>query len=169
VIFGIGLGRTGTTSLNEAMSLLGFSTRKYIPRKELDRICEYDFVADMPIQAIYKYLDLAFPESKFILTIRDIDSWLRSIKTFWEKNPSHLNYPEDIEIYRNLIYRTAIYNEEIIKKSYYKHIREIYAYFQNRNNLLVMDIINGDSWDMLCPFVKKDIPSISFPFLNKGL
>ena len=33
--------------------------------------------------------------------------------------------------------------------------------------LLEMDIIAGDGWEVLCPFLEVSIPAEPFPYLNK--
>ena len=38
----------------------------------------------------------------------------------------------------------------------------------NSNKLLIIDICNGDGWSKLCDFLKKPIPSIGFPNVNKS-
>ncbi len=86
-IFNIGLPKTGTTSLNRALTQLGF-TSIHNPkgfRKQAMEGC-YRFEPDN-WQAItnfgehfYPQLDQAYSNSKFILTIRDEEAWLASWK-----------------------------------------------------------------------------------------
>jgi len=87
-IFGIGLPRTGTTSLHNALKSLGIKS-KHFPFKLYtsfdDKLLgDYDLFVDSPIQLIYKLLDDKFPESKFILTTRSLDSWLESMEWLFE-------------------------------------------------------------------------------------
>ena len=74
-ILGIGLSRTGTTSLHLAMGMLGYRSI-HCPR--LDRLGEilehYQAAVDTPIACSFRELDLCYPDSLFILTIRDIRS-----------------------------------------------------------------------------------------------
>jgi hypothetical protein len=100
-IFGIGLSRTGGTSLSAALSLLGFralhfpadsSTRREII-SHLDRgncgglhlsiLNDYDALSDTPISSVFRSLDIAYPGSKFVLTIRDESAWLDSCRRYW--------------------------------------------------------------------------------------
>ena len=59
-IFGIGLGKTGTTSLARALNILGYKTNHYPnPDKMLKRDFEellmtYDALSDNPVAAVYK-------------------------------------------------------------------------------------------------------------------
>ena len=59
-------------------------------------------------------------------------------------------------------------HEESIKiPQLHSKYHEINTYFKNRpNDLLVMNICEGDGWEMLCPFLGTDIPDVPFPKLN---
>jgi hypothetical protein len=53
------------------------------------------------------------------------------------------------------------------RQAYRDHNREVMDYFKGRNNLLIMDVGKGDSWDTLCNFLGVDIPDAPFPWKNK--
>ena len=49
------------------------------------------------------------------------------------------------------------------------HYSERKKYFKNRpNDLLVMNICSGEGWEVLCPFLNKPIPNVSFSKENIG-
>ncbi len=75
-IFGIGLMKTGTTSLCHALEILGYSAIQ--SPEPLERINQYDAAADRNITENFEYLDRLYPGSKFIYTIRDTSSWIQS-------------------------------------------------------------------------------------------
>lgn len=89
-VFGIGLGKTGTLSLANALKLLGYRAGHYAEallalqyrsgrlEPRFDAIAHWDALADIPIAATYKTLDQEFPDSKFILTVREQEAWLAS-------------------------------------------------------------------------------------------
>ena len=83
MIFGIGLSRTGTTSLHHAFEILGIRSAPtsvallFDPDDEVLGL--YEAFTDNPIPFLYQRLDARFPGSKFILTTRDLDDWLRSM------------------------------------------------------------------------------------------
>ena len=90
-IFGIGLSRTGTLSLTNALSILGIKTKHFPDDKitqselrtgqyKLSILNNYQALADIPISPYYAEFDRLFPGITFILTTRSIDSWLKSIK-----------------------------------------------------------------------------------------
>jgi sulfotransferase family protein len=76
-VWGIGLTRTGTTSLNRALELLGYRAVHYPTLSQLLHE-PLEAATDEPVAVTYKYLDFLYPDSKFILTDRDEDDWIRS-------------------------------------------------------------------------------------------
>lgn len=126
-------------------------------------IAPYDALEDTPWYMIYRELDQRLPGSKFILTIRDEDSWYRSVsRHIGDLRSAHHEWiygrgkglPKDdrdntIRVYRN-------------------HNREVLEYFEDRpNDLLVLDFTKGDGWEKLCAFLEKPIPAVPFPHYNK--
>ena len=92
-IFGIGLSRTGTQSLSRALRTLEYRTAHYpnivyyrLGRADIDinEVKKYDAVTDIPVARFYKELDIAFPGSKFILTIRNAKKWVESCNKLYE-------------------------------------------------------------------------------------
>lgn len=97
-VFCIGRNKTGTTSLEKALSDLGYrmghqpTAERLMEdwgKREFKRIINYchtaDAFQDMPFSYPYTYqaLDAAFPGSKFILSVRDsADQWYQSVVRF---------------------------------------------------------------------------------------
>lgn len=163
-IFGIGLSRTGTSSLSLAMEILGYKSKHYLSNNPISDIDNHDFLCDMPIQTRYKTYDRIYPNSKFILTIRSKQSWLDSCRNYYiDVNKTDFRYRYRIE--QNGI---SGFDELIFSKKYDDHLNEISKYFKLRQkNLLIFDICAGESWDKLCKFLSKPIPNVSFPYENK--
>ena len=89
-IIGVGFQKTGTSTLREALKILGFKVCDTKPsllipilkgniKKVLKVADSYDALEDNPWPLIYKDLDQHLPGSKFILTIRDEQSWFKSV------------------------------------------------------------------------------------------
>ena len=87
-IFGIGFGKTGTTSLARSLQLLGCNVLHDVSGPVWDRPLKNDlsmlkriafdaYINPAP-KSFYMY-DSAFPNSKFILTTRSPDTWFKSI------------------------------------------------------------------------------------------
>ena len=101
----VGFQKTGTTSLTSALMRLGFSVgnahepilqnltwtdtlTQDIQKIALEQAHRYDAVQDSPYPFLYEELDREFPNSKFILTVRPTESWVRSMRSFF---PNKMN------------------------------------------------------------------------------
>ncbi len=162
--FGIGLTRTGSKSLAIAMSMLGH-TVKHNP--EFYDIKDFQFTNDIVIATRYKFLDYYYPKAKFILTVRDVDSWLISCQ-FHVRRGIYKDDVININLrraeHRFLMFGMCHFDEIQFRATYYKFIQGVSDYFgKDEDKLLTMDICGGDGWEKLCPFVARPIPSIPFP------
>lgn len=163
-IFGIGLSKTGTTSLIKALKILGYTAVHY-PRN-LTVIKHYDAAADISVAYSFKELDKTYPNSKFILTIRDEKQWKRSIKNHGILYPPHTKSEASL-VWRKKVWGTIELDEYATQAAYTIHHNEVITYFADRSDdLLVLNICGGDGWEKLCPFLHKPIPQKKFPKLN---
>jgi hypothetical protein len=164
--WGIGLGRTGTNSLCEALRILGYTFVGHNPRFEELRSLEGG--ADNGVTLHYKYLDYKFPLSKFVLTLRKLTDWLPSMEHVTTANPVR-SRDEDLMIYRRMtIYETVTFDAGKFTAAYHRHHVDVRRYFVDRpHDLLEMNIIEGDGWEKLCPFLELPVPAVPFPHLNR--
>ena len=153
-VFCIGLGRTGTRSLLRAMGLLGYNTLQH-PR-DLNVIQYFDAASDVLIAANYQELDKTYSNSKFILTVRDIPSWLDS----WEQHDQRAqekfnnNLPQWVKDFRIRLYGQWEFERNIWKEKYKKHEKEVSNYFSGvRSKLLVLNVVRGENWKKLVVFL----------------
>ncbi|MDP5018647.1 hypothetical protein FJR11_21910 [Anabaena sp. UHCC 0187] len=172
-IFCIGFHKTGTTSLAVALKKLGYSVTGPNGVQDLNisqnvfvmayaLVEQYDAFQDNPWPIIYKELDTKYPGSKFILTLRDSKSWIRS-------QVRHFGVQETPM--RKWIYGVGCPkgNEEIYVNRFENHNKEVLAYFKERpSDLLILNLAKGDGWERLCPFLEKEIPNEPFPHANKA-
>ncbi|MEM8722810.1 MAG: sulfotransferase family protein [Cyanobacteria bacterium P01_G01_bin.39] len=169
-IFVIGFQKTGTTSMGKALELLDYSvcgtiaTRESsletIRKKADSKLPFFDAFQDNPWCLLYKELDLKFPGSKFILTVRPTEKWISSMV-------NHFGYKQNpIE---NMIYgaTSPIGNEDLYIETYERHNNEVMNYFKDRTeDLLLLQTGVDFSWSKICPFLDKDILTCDFPRLN---
>jgi hypothetical protein len=166
-IFGIGLHRTGTSSLGLALQQLGYRTHanadarsRTEARRMAWNVCsKYDALQDVPWPVLYRWLDDEYPNSKFILTVRPEEDWIDSVcRTFGGK---------DIEAHAWIYDGVAdpLEDPEHYLKTYRQHNQEVLDYFGERrgDDLLVMDVTKGDRWEKLCPFLGDPVPWLPFP------
>lgn len=172
-VFGIGFQKTGTKSLATALRRLGYRVtgpNAFLnPRigeiyKSLtaELSAQYDGFQDNPWPLVYREMDRQWPDARFILTLRDPDSWIRSQKTHFAKGSTPM---------RELIYGVGAGNpngnEDLYLRRYQMHNLAVRTYFQDRpGKLLELDITAGQGWDRLCPFLDLPMPDRSFPQRN---
>lgn len=166
-IFGIGLPRTGTSSLSESLQILGYKTKHY--PKYINEVKKYDASVDTPICNCYGKLDQLYPGSKFILTTREIVGWLDSCRRASKRFRWHLLHPDarcGPEVYQSHIdlFGTTKFVRDKFIDGYAKHLKKVFNYFERKDNLLIFDVREG--WSPLCEFLGKSIPTIEFPHRN---
>lgn len=173
-IFVIGFHKTGTTTLETALIMLGYNV--YRPAKFLlpaiqsenfeavwQVVEQYDAFQDNPWPLLYRELDQHYPGSKFILTQRHPQKWLASMINHCGKKSNEM---------RSWIYGeghgSPVGSEQVYLDRMQRHNTDVLDYFKERPvDLLVMDISQGDGWNKLCPFLGLDFPVQSFPHSNQ--
>lgn len=168
-IFGIGLSKTGTNSLCEALNHLGFSTIHYPGPDIIGQAAKVDAIADIPTVRYYKLLDERFSGSKFILTLRPIDDWLRSVESHYERRP-----PSTLNAWgrecREAVYGSVEFNRDLFAKKYMAHSDDVFAYFADRReDLILLNVFTDkDPWRILVNGLRLDvpIPAMAFPRSN---
>lgn len=174
-VFCIGFHKTGTSSLAKALEELGYRVTgpNGVRRPRIAKVAlklaeklvpEYDAFQDNPWPIIYKEMDARYPGSKFILVVREPQSWLRSQVSYFGKKSSPMRqwiYGENAGCPEG--------NEEIYLARYNRHNAEVQEYFKDRpDDLLVMSLSSGDGWEKLCKFLGYPVPDRPFPHVNKG-
>ena len=73
-----------------------------------------------------------------------------------------------VEFYRMVTYGGLAFEDESrLSGIYDRHIQAVLSYFKDRpNDLLVINITEGEGWEKLCPFLSKPIPSTAFPNIH---
>jgi len=169
-VFGIGLSRTGTTSLTEALRILGYKSLHYpisILRLECnelrvrkERVEEYDAFTDMPVSATYKELDQLFPGSKFILTVRDTESWYKSMQRLKFTFFLHRQLKKTSAVFLTLFGTYSLNDKETLCSRYKQFNSDAQEYFKDRRgDLLVLDLGSEDKWEQLAEFLGGPTPS----------
>jgi len=187
-VIGAGLGRTGTTSLREALVRLGFSPcdhmdenfehqerfalwaealrRKHaggpIDRRPL--LDGFRAIVDWPGAYFWRELTAAHPGAKVVLTVRDPGRWYDSIQAtiFTLSDDQFPEVGRDIIFNRTFDGRLADRRHcEAVFAGHNRAVREAIA----PDRLLVFDVKEG--WDPLCAFLGVPVPEREpFPHAN---
>lgn len=187
-IFGIGFSKTATTSLAEALRILGLHSGHWENPRWARQIWadilhmgssgtleKYYALTDLPLALIYKELDEAYPNSKFILTVREEVGWLRSIQNHFkhETNPFRKDWENDAFTHRlhQELYGRKSFDLDVFLARYRRHNAEVMEHFKHRpESLLVMDMGHKNHWERLCRFLDMPLPACDYPreLVTKG-
>ena len=196
-VFGAGFGRTGTMSLKFALEKLGigpcYHMREVVSRPSHIKLwydisrgdeypnwnrlfSEFNSAVDFPVCLFYKQLINKFPDAKFILTLRDFDTWYKSTANTIYKVPNILPdwfervvYPIRMFIVMQVdliwvgLFKNNFSDRESTKLVYYEHIERVKKIIPV-DKLLIYNVKEG--WEPLCEFLDVDVPGIPFPKVN---
>ncbi len=174
-IFVIGLPRTGTTSISVAMLEAGFKVAHTAFTKEAFRLA--NVVSDAPCFSDFKQLDQLFPGSKFIYLDRELQHWLPSMQRLLNKmapdlKPKTGSFSPVLKRSFNDTFATHddnLLSDLHLKNCYLKHKKQVQSYFKGRENLLIINLSEQDSFYKLCLFLSLPYQDGQlFPHLNQG-
>lgn len=187
-VFGLGLSKTGTTSLGSALRRLGLNSIHWPidPQtvREIDRgrtrlsiFDQYDAVVDCAT-CIVAYQELArmYPAARFVLSVRsDRRAWSRSIERHWsradqatdwdtvtiENNPAKYA----AKIYRHQVFGGLEYDRRHYLDVYERHWSAVLLAFREApQRLLVHDFEQG--YRPLARFLGRPVPDDLYPCEN---
>lgn len=176
-VFGIGLNKTGTSSLKVALRRLGFNHCRRQGR--LAHACfegdwptlfettdAFESFEDWPWPLMYRELFARYGDSaRFVLTTRKSpEIWVESLK-------KHARVTKSGGIIRKKIYGYRYpHGVEAAHMAFYeKHNAEVRAFFAEQAPHLLLDVCweNGDGWPELCTFLGEPLRRTKFPHANR--
>lgn len=179
-VFIIGFHKTGTSSMGKALQILGYrvcgsikegldlnsdhlNNKNQLKENTYGLLDRYNAFQDTPWFLLYKELYNAYPNSKFILTIRDEDKWIKSV----QKHFGDGNFQ-----YHSLIYGSndSIKNEKKYRDTYNKHNIESQRFFADKDKEILVINLEKDTekWKLICGYLNVKQPNVDFPYVNKA-
>lgn len=192
-VFGAGMGRTGTTSVQRALAQLGyraynfesviqenhFETWGKIFSGEIEPdwpalFTGYDATIAWPPCFFYKELMTAYPEAKFILTTRDPERWADSLLAAYKVIASLRSFRFIPKVramtdvmdggMRQRLFGDEEMRREAVMQAFINHNEAVQRDIP-AERLLVYEVQQG--WEPLCDFLEKPVPDTPFPHANK--
>lgn len=177
-VFGIGMNKTGTSSLHAAVSHLGYRSvhhgdaalRAAIEAardqgrpmladvdQDLDAVCDIAAITDGFVE-----LDRCYPGSKFVLTVRELDAWVTSRVRHVENNRRRQELGLEHGDFLEVDIDAWIAEGD-------RHHDAVLSHFAGRpDDLLVIDLCAGQGWERLAPFLGWGrLPERTFPWENR--
>ena len=130
-----------------------------------------------PTAAFTKRLIEEYPEAKVVLTVRDADSWLKSMrKTIFQsltipitsekgKRTRAMSKAVIMDGILNDIQSGKEPDEEIMKEKYSEHNAWVQLNVPSAR-LLLLNL--GEGWDRLCTFLEMPVPDVPYPHSNSA-
>lgn len=179
-IIGAGYPRTGTSSLCEALRILGFNAIHHEPQRLelsclnrssfLDAYCDVEAVTDAPACFFWREIMAAYPDAKVILTIRRESDWWESIK--WHVRnvyglPDEQHVRDAMQLH-GLLFGTPFLNEYLWRRAYHRHNHSVANQMQMTGRFMLFPLCapgrDEEKWLRLCNFMGiPDLPDEPFP------
>ena len=175
-VFGIGLPKTGTTTLSTMFKELDLNHAPYdlnlihsIAKGSISGTHEfierYDSFEDWPWPVLWHELVKRYPDAGFILTVRSTDrTWLNSLQKHTDRNPSL----ESTALRKKFFGAVDPWTEDAVFLEHYKrHNNAIRDLLGSSPNFLEACWEHGDGWDCVTEFLGVDSVSKTVPHSNK--
>ena len=176
-VFGLGISKTGTTTLGKALKHLGYRHRHGNRRDLLERhlagdsasalaeTAKFNAFEDWPWPLLYEDLFGLYGDAgRYILTTRrSPEVWLNSLKAH-----SLLTNPDGSS--RSLVfgYKYPHGREREHIEFYTRHNDAVRKFFKGRDDIFLEVCWEvGDSWEKLCEFLGHSVPRSPFPHANR--
>jgi tetratricopeptide (TPR) repeat protein len=180
-VFCIGLSKTGTTSLDQALKMLGLQTLHWANPYTKSTISErdlflFDGFSDIGISWQFEMLYATFPNARFIYTTRPIESWVKSMTSHYKRvhgvlEAKQLRQPALQQRFNGaagLAEMNLYGRHDTWEESYRDFDRRVRQFFADKpaDKLLELAICEGEGWEKLCPFLNVAVPAAPFPVKN---
>jgi hypothetical protein len=190
-VIGAGVGRTGTYSLKLAINRLGLGPCHHMEEVLHNRPAQlplweaaldgradwsaiydgYGSAVDWPTAGFFRELNEAFPEARFVLTVRSPESWAASFsETIYKLLAGRDEAPDDmkrwLDMATNVIEMTGFppgLDVDGLEERFVAHNEAVRATIPE-DRLLVFQVKEG--WGPLCDFLGHDVPDEPFPRTN---
>ncbi len=186
-VIGTGFGRTGTDSMREALTILGFGPCHHmfeVMEKEeqkrrwramvqgaahdWDYIMEgYQSCVDWPSAHYWPELITAYPDAKVILTYRSAESWWESFAKTIRPGINQTSDPLSLglALIKEIVFSGNIDDRDHCIAIYNANVAAVKATVP-ANRLLIHSL--GDGWEPLCADLGVAIPDQPYPDRNNA-
>ncbi len=190
-VIGAGVGRTGTYSLKQALNELGLGPCHHMEEVLRNQAAQvphwaaavagnadwpatyagYESAVDWPTAAFFEELNAAYPNAKFVLTVRSPESWVDSFsETIYTALAGKDAMPPEMHPWHDMAVSVVSksnfplgLDRPTLKQRFHAHNERVKAAIPT-DRLLVFDVKQG--WAPLCAFLGVPIPDMPFPRTN---
>ncbi len=185
-VFGIGLSRTGTTSLSMALDALGIDSAHWENPFTREILSDVDFplfgaCTDISVAHVFETLYWAYPNARFIMTTRPLEPWLASMRKLYHAlygtddfGRLRDRFARDLKINREPgpvgIQMAMYFDADGFEAARARYEARVHGFFADKpkDRFLELDLGAGAGWAPLCDFLGKPVPAVPFPWTNKA-
>ena len=188
-VFGIGMFKTGTTTLEHCLKILGMRHVDYqtdhiyfngksqgFLQRNLDKIIvdyDYDNLSNEEMDTIKKVVNNydAFSDHPWMWCFKkcyELYPDSKFILTVRKDSQTVANSDRNFWKMNGASERDMPDDSEFIHR-YETHNAIVREFFKDKNNYIELCWENGDDWNKLCKFLNIEIPSLPFPHANRGV
>jgi hypothetical protein len=204
----LGLNKTGTTSLKSGLEKLGYNVMwealghqfyqadvwngDYSSLSSIIKNPRFNAYEDLPfsMKGIYKEIYKIDPNAKYILTVRDVDKWVKSVIKFygWYLKTLPASQLDAPRFYKHHYLGDGTYSsqnwnkpmfeswgitstenlEERLKDVYNSHVEEVTNFFKDKGDLMVLDVSKPNSFKQMADWLGENTNELDFPWLKKS-
>lgn len=164
MIYCLGLSRTGTTTFSDFLKKYYLNVIHY-PNPVQLLMGVGDGASDIPVVPVYKDLDKMFKGSKFVYLTRD--NWIDSVEPYFLRKKGRTGQSSWQLDLRKRVYGSVDFDRKKYEDAYKRHDEDVRNYFKDRpDDLLIMNIVGGDSPKLLTDFLGLRDRGFEFPKSN---
>jgi len=183
-VIGAGFGRTGTASMKNALEILDLGPCHHMIEVKTEEQKNYWLAAaegqemdwnrvfdgfnscvDWPAAFFWRELSEYYPDAKVLLTIRDPESWYKSMENtiFHALKGKPGAHDVAVKLVGERLFTRRFDDKDFIIGLYEQNIRDVQSAFSS-DRLLTYEL--GSGWESLCHFLDKPVPDVAFPKNN---
>ena len=175
-VFGLGLNKTGTSSLHEALTILGYESLHW-GGPEIRRKVEAALEAGVPLLS---NLDPRYDAFSDILALstnyagprRAVPGqWIRPDRAAGRRLDRQSEAARRAEHpfarARGVHGTFLVVDEPAWRREWAEHLAAVREYFAGRDDLLELDVTADPGWESLSSLLRVDVPDVPFPWENR--
>jgi hypothetical protein len=171
-LIGAGLMKTGTSSARYALKSIDWKVLGYMrgPTRLcaadiIDKVRRFDSVFDLPASSHWRELAEAFPAAGVLLTLREDEAWADSMNDWLQHQPLETVAERGMAV---RLFGSSEFDATRWIAAKRRHEDAVRAWgAENPGRLLELDVIRGEGWGKLGPFLGVDRQG-DFPHIRPG-
>lgn len=125
---------------------------------------------DNPIPFLRTELAERFPDARFVVTWRPVESWLVSME--WLFGPGLDRLDRETRVLGDRVHRAVYgfdrFEPDRLREIHRRHYTELREWSAGRDEALWLNQEDGFSWGPLCRFLEVAEPTVPFPVVNRS-